>query len=144
MRWEAGSRTGTGFGRAIGISGFELREAGERRTARPGDRMRAERRKRFGAGPIPRAEVIALDANGEQMTGRSLAKEFGRARDQRIAGAAFVIGGLDGLEPAFLACASLTLSSGAMTWPHQSARIMAAEQIYRAAAILSGHRFHRD
>jgi len=44
---------------------------------------------------------------------------FGRARDQGIAGAAFVIGDPDGLKPAFLASASLTLSFGTMTWPHQ-------------------------
>ncbi|MGC2223731.1 MAG: 23S rRNA (pseudouridine(1915)-N(3))-methyltransferase RlmH, partial [Methylocella sp.] len=68
----------------------------------------------------------------------------GRARDQGIASAAFVIGGPDGLERAFLASASLTLSFGAMTWPHQLVRIMAAEQIYRAVTILSGHPYHRE
>jgi 23S rRNA (pseudouridine1915-N3)-methyltransferase len=88
--------------------------------------------------------VIALDENGTQMTSRGLATELGRARDQGIASAAFVIGGPDGLEPAFLASASLTLSFGAMTWPHQLVRIMAAEQIYRAVTILSGHPYHRD
>jgi 23S rRNA (pseudouridine1915-N3)-methyltransferase len=51
--------------------------------------------------------------------------------------------GPDGLEPVFLASASLTLSFGAMTWPHQTARIIAAEQIYRSLTILSGHPYHR-
>lgn len=105
---------------------------------------RGKRQKTFGACLHPPANVIALDENGTQMTSRSLATELGRARDQGLASAAFVIGGPDGLEPAFLASASLTLSFGAMTWPHQLVRIMAAEQIYRAAAILSGHPYRRD
>jgi len=73
------------------------------------------------------------------MTRRSLATELGRALDQGIASAAFLIGGPDGLEPAFLASPSLTLYFGAMTWPHQLARIMAAEQM----VTLSGLPYHR-
>ncbi len=130
-------------GRAIGFSGVELREAGESRAARPGDRMREEAQA-IRSLLMPRTGVIALDENGKQMTSRSLAAELGRARDQGIASAAFVIGGPDGLEPAFLASASFTLSFGAMTWPHQLVRIMAAEQIYRAVTILSGHPYHRE
>jgi len=130
-------------GRAIGFSGVELRETGESRAARPDDRKREEAKAIRGL-LAPPANVIALDENGTQMTSWSLAAELGRARDQGIASAAFVIGGPDGLEPAFLASASLTLSFGAMTWPHQLMRIMAAEQIYRAVTILSGHPYHRD
>jgi 23S rRNA (pseudouridine1915-N3)-methyltransferase len=130
-------------GRAIGFSGVELREAGESRAARPDDRKREEAQAIRG-WLMPHANVIALDESGKQMTSRALATELGRARDQGIASAAFVIGGPDGLEPAFLASASLTLSLGAMTWPHQLVRIMAAEQIYRAVTILSGHPYHRD
>jgi 23S rRNA (pseudouridine1915-N3)-methyltransferase len=103
-------------GRATGFSGVELREAGESRAARPDDRKREEAKAIRGL-LAPPAIVIALDENGPQMTSRSLATELGRARDQGIASAAFVIGGPDGLEPAFLASASLTLSFGAMTWP---------------------------
>jgi 23S rRNA (pseudouridine1915-N3)-methyltransferase len=104
---------------------------------------RGKRQKPFGACLHPPANVIALDVNGAQMTSRRLATELGRARDQGIASAAFVIGGPDGLEPAFLASASLTLSFGAMTWPHQLVRIMVAEQIYRAVTILASHPYHR-
>ncbi len=56
----------------------------------------------------------------------------------------FAIGGPDGQRRA--ACASgphLLWSFGAPTWPHQMARIMLAEQLYRATAILSGHPYHR-
>jgi 23S rRNA (pseudouridine1915-N3)-methyltransferase len=143
LRWAAESRTGTGFGRALcragratGFSGVELR------GRPPDDRKREEAKAIRGLLALP-ANVIALDENGAQMTSRSLAAELGRARDQGIASAAFVIGGPDGLEPAFLASASLTLSFGAMTWPHQLVRIMVAEQIYRAVTILAGHPYHR-
>ena len=87
-------------GRAIGFSGVELREAGESRAARPDDRKREEAQVIRGLLGRP-ANVIALDENGAQMTSRSLATELGRARDQGIASAAFVLGGPDGLEPAF-------------------------------------------
>jgi len=119
-------------GRAIGFSGLELREAGESRAARPDDRKREEANVIRGLLP-PRAHLIALDETGTQMTSRGLATELGRARDAAIAATAFVIGGPDGLDSAF----------GTMTWPHQLARIMAAEQIYRAMTILSGHPYHR-
>ena len=130
-------------GRAIGFSAVELREAGESRAARPDDRKREEAKAILGLLP-PRTAVIALDENGKQMTSRGLAAELGRARDAAIAVTAFVIGGPDGLESAFVASASLTLSLGSMTWPHQLARIMAAEQIYRTMTILSGHPYNRD
>jgi 23S rRNA (pseudouridine1915-N3)-methyltransferase len=133
----------TAAGRAIGFSGVELRELAESRAARPDDRKREEA-KALGPRLPPRGKVIALDETGKQMTSLGFAAELGRARDEGLADLAFVIGGPDGLEPAFLAQASLTLSLGTMTWPHQLARIMAAEQIYRAITILSGHPYHRD
>ena len=55
----------------------------------------------------------------------------------------FVIGGADGLPEAVLARADARLSLGAMTWPHKLARVMLAEQIYRARMIATGHPYHR-
>jgi len=130
-------------GRAIGFSGVELREIAESRAARPDDRKRDEAKAIRGLLP-PSIKVIALDENGKQLTSLGLAAELGRARDAAVAGTAFVIGGPDGLETTFLASVSLTLGFGTLTWPHQLARIMAAEQIYRAMTILSGHPYHRE
>jgi 23S rRNA (pseudouridine1915-N3)-methyltransferase len=130
-------------GRAIGFSGVELREIAESRAARPDDRKRDEAKAIRGLLP-PSIKVIALDENGKQLTSLGLAAELGRDRDAAVAGTAFVIGGPDGLESAFLASVSLTLGLGTLTWPHQLARIMAAEQIYRAMTILSGHPYHRE
>jgi len=87
-------------GRAIGFSGVELREAGESRAARPDDRKREEA-KAIAVRIPPRATVIALDETGKQMTSLNFAAKLGRARDEGISDTAFVIGGPDGLDPAF-------------------------------------------
>lgn len=129
-------------GQAIGFSGVELREIAESRAARADDRKREEA-KALG-GLLSHVRVIAFDENGEQTTSRGFAAMLAQARDEGIANTALIIGGPDGLDHAFLATASFTISLGPMTWPHQLARLMAAEQIYRAVTILSGHPYHRD
>jgi 23S rRNA (pseudouridine1915-N3)-methyltransferase len=130
-------------GRSIGFSQVELREAPQSRAARPADRKRDEAKALRGLIP-PGFNIIALDETGKQLTSLGFAAELGRARDASLAGTALVIGGPDGLDPGFLSIASLTLSLGTLTWPHQLARILAAEQIYRAMTILSGHPYHRE
>ncbi|MEO6379638.1 MAG: 23S rRNA (pseudouridine(1915)-N(3))-methyltransferase RlmH, partial [Caulobacteraceae bacterium] len=71
---------------------------------------------------------------------------------QRIAGwrdggerrLVFVIGGADGLSEAVLGVARDRLAFGPQTWPHALARLMLAEQVYRAVTILGGSPYHRD
>lgn len=130
-------------GRALGFSAVELRETPESRASRPEDRKREEARAISGL-LAPGFKIIALDGTGKQLTSPGLAAELRRAQDAALAGAAFVIGGPDGLDTGFLASSSLTLSLGTLTWPHQLARIMTAEQVYRAMTILSGHPYHRE
>jgi 23S rRNA (pseudouridine1915-N3)-methyltransferase len=55
----------------------------------------------------------------------------------------FLVGGAEGLDAAVLARADVTLSLGALTWPHFLARAMLAEQLYRARSIVAGHPYHR-
>ena len=74
---------------------------------------------------------------------RSLAERLRRWRDDGVADVAFLIGGADGHGENLLEKSSLTLSFGAMTWPHLLARAMLAEQIYRAQQLLAGHPYHR-
>ena len=64
-------------------------------------------------------------------------------RGRQMSSPAFVIGGADGLDPAFRDRADATLSFGAMVWPHLLVRVMLAEQLYRAASILAGSPYHR-
>ncbi len=90
------------------------------------------------------AKVIALDENGKSLSSRELATLLGSWGDEGVRETAFVIGGADGLAGSVRKKADLTLSLGAMTWPHMMVRGMVAEQIYRAQSILSGHPYHRD
>lgn len=98
------------------------------------------------AGLLPavpsRGFVVALDAAGEAPDSAGFARllerwlGFGRP-------VCFLIGGADGLPAAVLQRADARLSLGAMTWPHKLARVMLAEQLYRARTIASGHPYHR-
>lgn len=87
--------------------------------------------------------TIALDVRGKALTSEAFAKTLAGLRDDGNKGAALLVGGPDGLGPAVLDAAHLRLSLGAITLPHGLARIILAEQLYRAATILSGHPYHR-
>ena len=128
--------------RAVGIAGFECREIEEGRARRPVDRQIEEARAIRAALPAG-ARLVLLDERGKSLTSAEFASEIGAARDQGEAAYALVLGGPDGLEPKLRAEAHRLLAFGAMTWPHQLARIMAAEQAYRALTILAGHPYHR-
>ncbi len=78
------------------------------------------------------------------MASEDFAHRIARWRDDGKQALSFVIGGADGLDPALLKSADLTLSFSPLTWPHQMVRIMLAEQLYRATTILSGHPYHRE
>jgi 23S rRNA (pseudouridine1915-N3)-methyltransferase len=92
---------------------------------------------------VPRsAFVVALDERGREMTTPELARWLdARRRDGRDL--AFLIGGADGLAPEVKRGAELVLRLSAMTLPHGLARVLLAEQLYRAAAILGNHPYHR-
>ena len=89
------------------------------------------------------AVIIALDETGKTRTSVAFSQELQELRDAGTADVAFAIGGPDGHGPALLDAARLTLALGPMTWPHQIARVLLAEQIYRAITIASGHPYHR-
>jgi 23S rRNA (pseudouridine1915-N3)-methyltransferase len=88
--------------------------------------------------------VVALDERGKTLGSEDFAQRLLRWRDDGKPALSFVIGGADGLDPAFVKAADLTLSFSPLTWPHQLVRIMLAEQLYRATTILSGHPYHRE
>jgi 23S rRNA (pseudouridine1915-N3)-methyltransferase len=130
-------------GRAVGFSGVELRELDESRARRPQDR-KSDEAKAILAALTPGAELVAFDEGGKLLGSRDFAAHLGKRRDAGAPAMALVIGGPDGLSPEVRDKASLVLSLGPMTFPHNLARIIAAEQIYRAATILAGHPYHRD
>ena len=87
--------------------------------------------------------TLVLDVRGQSLTSEAFAALIARIRDGGAKTAAFLIGGPDGLSAELLAAARHKVSLGPMTLPHQLVRIVLAEQLYRAATILSGHPYHR-
>ena len=89
------------------------------------------------------ALLVTLDERGKPLSSPEFAAQLARWRDAGRQDAAFVIGGADGIDPALRARADVSVSFGAMVWPHLLVRVMLAEQLYRAATILSGGPYHR-
>jgi 23S rRNA (pseudouridine1915-N3)-methyltransferase len=86
---------------------------------------------------------VALDERGKTLTSPDFAQKLADWRDMGRGDLAFLIGGADGIAPALLETADFRLSFGRMVWPHMLARVMLAEQIYRATTILAGGPYHR-
>jgi 23S rRNA (pseudouridine1915-N3)-methyltransferase len=86
--------------------------------------------------------AILLDSRGQQYTSEEFAALLGRIRDEGIQRLVLAIGPADGWSPAARQRANLLLSFGRMTLPHQLARVVLAEQVYRALTILAGHPYH--
>ena len=128
--------------RPLGFHGVSLSELDEGRAPRAADRQ-AEEARAIGAAIPKGARLIVLDERGEALTSRQFAADIAKARDNAVSAYAIVIGGADGLVPALRDSADKIVSFGAMTWPHQLMRVMAAEQLYRALSILAGHPYHR-
>jgi 23S rRNA (pseudouridine1915-N3)-methyltransferase len=88
------------------------------------------------------AFVVALDSGGTAPSSEAFAPLLRRWQETG-AKICFLIGGADGLSAAVLARADHALSLGPLTWPHFLVRVLLAEQLYRAQAILAGHPYHR-
>lgn len=128
--------------RGVALTGVEMKEIDEGRARRVEDR-KAEEAKALAGFIADGARLIVLDERGRAISSADFAADIGRARDDGAPAYALVIGGPDGIDPDLRAKAHKVIAFGAMTWPHQLVRIMAAEQIYRAITILAGHPYHR-
>jgi len=96
------------------------------------------------AAAMPRGAVLAaLDERGYDPDSPAFAAMLRRAADAGTRDFAFALGGADGLDHAFREGADHVISLGKLVWPHMLARVMLAEQLYRAATILAGSPYHR-
>ena len=86
---------------------------------------------------------VVLDERGTQATTRELAAWLQGWMAEGVS-PAFVIGGADGLDDGVKARAARLLGLSKLTLPHALARVMLAEQLYRAVCIIKGHPYHRD
>jgi 23S rRNA (pseudouridine1915-N3)-methyltransferase len=89
------------------------------------------------------ALVVALDERGQAWTTRALAERLARWRDEARS-VAFVVGSADGLADAVRQNAAEIVSLSALTLPHGLVRVLVAEQVYRAATLITGHPYHRE
>lgn len=88
------------------------------------------------------AVAVLLDSRGKQMSSEGFAAWLGSRRDDGAQQVVFAIGPADGWSEAARKRGQLLLSFGPMTLAHPLARLVMAEQLYRAFAILSGHPYH--
>jgi 23S rRNA (pseudouridine1915-N3)-methyltransferase len=86
--------------------------------------------------------LVLLDSRGRQMTSEAFAAWLGSRRDEGVQHIVFAVGPANGWSQSAHKRAQLLLSLGPMTMAHALARIVVAEQLYRAFTILTGHPYH--
>ena len=91
----------------------------------------------------PGDRVIALTIPGRQRSSPELAREISEAKNRGVSRLVFIIGGSLGLGENVLRQADAEMSMSRMTFPHQLAKVMLLEQLYRAEKILAGERYHK-
>ncbi len=87
--------------------------------------------------------IIALCIEGKEMSSEKVASYLDELQIKGVSDVNFIIGGSFGLSDEVKAISNLKLSMSPMTFPHQLARVMLCEQIYRAFQISSGGKYHK-
>ena len=124
---------------------FQLEEIGSgqrRKGANPKTVMVAESDKILRKLNV-QEQAILLDQNGVQLSSKTLATRLGHWQENGQ-DLAFIIGGPDGVAQSVGRRANFTWSLSQMTLPHGLARVLFAEQLYRAWSLLIGHPYHRE
>ncbi len=125
--------------RYVRLQEHELREAGK--SPNPAA-QRAEEAGRLGSRVTPGSLVVALTREGTSWSSRELAGQLERwLMSSRPV--SLVIGGSHGLDPAFVAKSDARWSLGPLTFPHELARVIVLEQLYRAFTMLRGEPYHK-
>lgn len=90
----------------------------------------------------PAPSLVLLDSRGKQRSSEELAKFIDDHQARATPQLLFAVGGADGFTPEIRKLANFELSLGKMTLPHELARVILLEQVYRAFTILKGHPYH--
>ena len=115
----------------------------EPRGSKTVDTLYAAERKRIEA-VIPRGtRIVVLDERGTNLTTKALAQRL-QAWQLESDDVALIIGGPDGLDPAFKQAAHARIRLSDMTLPHAMVRVLLIEQLYRAWSVNAGHPYHRE
>ncbi len=121
------------------VEELEVREAGKSPSAAESLKQEGSRLgEKLPAGAL----VIALDREGDAWSSETLATRLGRWRDEGRH-LAFLVGGSHGLSPELARGAQHRWSLGAITLPHELARVVVYEQLYRAWTIIRGEPYHK-
>lgn len=131
------------LGRNLGIGPLDIIETGIPKRGGGSDRCEAEAASLLAKLP-DHAHLIAMDEKGKVRGSEAFARHLSHLRDDGIRDLAFAIGGADGHHASLLTAARERLSLGPMTLPHELARCVLAEQLYRAVTILANHPYHRE
>jgi 23S rRNA (pseudouridine1915-N3)-methyltransferase len=86
--------------------------------------------------------LVLLDSRGKQLSSEQLAEFLQQHQDRGTQSLLFAVAGADGFSDKARAAASFQLSLGKMTLPHELARVVLLEQLYRGFTILKGHPYH--
>jgi 23S rRNA (pseudouridine1915-N3)-methyltransferase len=115
----------------------------EPRGSKTLDTLLAAERERIETALPKNARIVALDERGTTLTTKALAQ---RLTDWQLGGddVALIIGGPDGLQPAFRQAAHERIRLSDLTLPHAMARVLLIEQLYRAWSVNAGHPYHRE
>jgi 23S rRNA (pseudouridine1915-N3)-methyltransferase len=115
----------------------------EPRGSKTLDTLYAAERARIEAAIPKGTRIVVLDERGTSLTTTALA---GRLKEWQLGGGdvALVIGGPDGIDPAFRQAAHERMRLSDMTLPHAFARVLLIEQLYRAWSVNAGHPYHRE
>ena len=133
----------TPAGKALKLGPLLSVEISESRRASTKER-RAEEAAALLAKIPAGATLIAMDEKGDAVSSELLARLLRTQQDAGVSSLVFALGGPDGHGAQIARRAARMISLGAITLPHGLARIVLAEQIYRAVTILVGHPYHRS
>jgi len=140
--YEAYVRQADGLAKPLGLAPVSGHETVESRKgdARSRAAEEASALNRLSARAVRR---YCLDERGKALSSPDFARFLADERATYSGDLVFALGGPDGHDPTMREAADLVLSLGPMTLPHRLARVVLAEQIYRAMTILANHPYHR-
>jgi 23S rRNA (pseudouridine1915-N3)-methyltransferase len=123
------------------IAGLVLKEEAAVLSLARGERRGERRSERRGEQQKERHKLILLDSPGKQLSSEELARFLEREQAYAVP-LLFAVGGADGFSDQARRQAAFMLSLSRMTLPHELARVVLLEQLYRAFTILKNHPYH--
>ena len=133
---KSGPQCGLSFGGTTEIVESRAKEANTRKAE--------ESARCLQMVEVPGTVLLLIDERGKTPSSLQFAEQIGHMRDLGTQTLVAAIGGPDGHDPKLLEQAKLVVALGKLTWPHQIARVLVAEQLYRASTILNNHPYHRE